>query len=763
MIIKRLLSLSLPLLSLFFLTPDSRAEETKPVSASEGVGGTAETVEAEEAVSLQQNSGMEADGDGDNWPDHWTKHKDATWEEEDGNRFLRLRSPEPGATVLLYQKLPLPGGVEALEMKWRQRASDLTPGREAWFDARIMLEFRNAEDQKIEGAPGAPYLRRATDGWQERSLEVLIPEGATSFVLMPALFQVEKGVFDLDDLTVTAIDAGPVRERAAVKAAERAQKLAAEAESRGAKAAALLETEGSLVSNGNFEAEAKGGGWPNHWGGPKSGLSWENEEGNRFLRLNASEPGEVVMVYRTFDVPVGTRALEMSWRQRVSGLKSGSEPWYDARIMLDCLDASRKKLPKQPSAPYSRRNTEGWEEKTKSFLVPEGTVTVALMPSLFRVKSGTFDLDDIRIKPTDPEVLLAEMKKAAEAAEAAKVPPEEPKKDRWPKEIKVSGNRLVDPEGKEVWLQGVNVPSLEWSVQGESVLRSVLTAIDGWKANVIRLPVKDEYWFGQKGQKDGGKAYRELVDQVVTLAANRGAYVVLDLHRYRAPRKEYLDFWTDAATRYKDHPAVLFDLINEPHGVSWEVWRNGGFVEEKKKEGDEDAFLTEDEKKHNKRGFVSPGMQAMVDTVRATGAKNVVVAGGLDYAYQLDGIVNGFALEDKTGNGIMYACHIYPWKSDWQKYLLDAAALHPILLGEVGADVNKMTFMPLEQQEDAHTWVPDMLGLIQKHRLNWTGWAFHPKASPRMLLDWDYTPTPVWGQPAKEALSGKQFPLEKLR
>jgi hypothetical protein len=56
-----------------------------------------------------------------------------------------------------------------------------------------------------------------------------------------------------------------------------------------------------------------------------------------------------------------------------------------------------------------------------------------------------------------------------------------------------------------------------------------------------------------------------------------------------------------------------------------------------------------------------------------------------------------------------------------------------------------------------------MLGLIQKHKLNWTGWSFHPSASPRMLLDWDYTPTPVWGQPAKDALSGKKFELKKLR
>src|SRR5690606_16119009 len=155
--------------------------------------------------------------------------------------------------------------------------------------------------------------------------------------------------------------------------------------------------------------------------------------------------------------------------------------------------------------------------------------------------------------------------------------------------------------------------------------------------------------------------------------------------------------------------------------------------------------LTEDEKLHNKRGFVSPGMQKMIDNVRATGARNIVVIGGLDYAYSLTGINEGFAVTDRTGNGIMYATHVYPWKKGWQKRFLDVAAKHPILVGEVGGDAKKMSWLPANHQENVDTWAPAMIGVIQKHRLNWTAWCFHPKASPRMLLDWNYTPTPFWG------------------
>ena len=61
------------------------------------------------------------------------------------------------------------------------------------------------------------------------------------------------------------------------------------------------------------------------------------------------------------------------------------------------------------------------------------------------------------------------------------------------------------------------------------------------------------------------------------------------------------------------------------------------------------------------------------------------------------------------------------------------------------------------------TWLPYMLGLIQKHRLNWTGWSFHPKAGPAMLADWRYTPSSYWGDYAKRALAGEQFPLTRLR
>lgn len=325
-----------------------------------------------------------------------------------------------------------------------------------------------------------------------------------------------------------------------------------------------------------------------------------------------------------------------------------------------------------------------------------------------------------------------------------------------PPSLHVQGNHLLSDSGDEVWLQGVNIPSLEWSAAGEHILESLAVAITNWRANVIRLPLCQDRWFGKAPhQDDGGKAYRGLVDQVVDYASSRRAYVLIDLHwsdggvwgqnlrQHKMPDTNSIIFWQDAARRYANRPGVLFDLYNEPHDVSWEVWRNGGSVQEKTRNGETSSFE-------------SPGMQGLLDVVRATGARNVVIAGGLDWAYDLSGIQESGPLRENGGNGIAYATHVYPWKRNWDAKFGRVADLYPVFVGEVGCEPDK-------KHESPETWAPDILGYIQHKKLHWTAWCFHPSASPRLLGDWNYNPTPYWGVYVMSALAGKEFPLGKGR
>ncbi|WP_309385504.1 glycoside hydrolase family 5 protein [Cerasicoccus frondis] len=514
-----------------------------------------------------------------------------------------------------------------------------------------------------------------------------------------------------------------------------------------------------LLSNGDFEAGAED--WP-----LPEGASIEVEaDGNHYLRLQYLKPDYFLGSPRSIPLLPELQALRLSYRVRYENVQQGKKQWHDGRIIIDFKDANGKRIG-GASPPYFKRTAKDWKTRSQDFVIPHGATTLEIIPVLFHAKSGTLEFDDFVLTPIDAAPVIAQQAAASQAREAeqqrraALVKPSvtRPAADDMPAALRVQGNQIVTDEGEVVWLQGVNVPSLEWVSGGEHILRSIEVALTDWQANCIRLPVKGKFWAG-KGpyQKDGGAAYRQLIEDAANLCATHDAYLILDLHHFRAPEPTDADFWHEAATRFKNHPAVLFDLLNEPHDITWEVWRNGGPT------GSQKVGVNADEVGDGLRDFDSIGMQALVDTVRETGAENIVIVGGLDWGYDLSGVLDGYALQDPSGRGIVYSSHFYPWKNGWQKAFLDVAEKYPVIIGEVGID-SKLHDFQNDQQEAFETWVPDALGVIQKHRLHWTAWTFHHKATPRLILDLDtYEPTPFWGTHAQAALAGEQFELKALR
>ncbi len=513
----------------------------------------------------------------------------------------------------------------------------------------------------------------------------------------------------------------------------------------------------SLLSNGNFQRDA-GKNWPADWPHP-DGTSWEKDGDQRFLRLHSTNPGQMILIYRQLVLPKTLPpALEVRLRLRYADIQPGERSWYDGRVMFHFKNQAGQILKPDPAPTAFKGTSKDWVEKKLILKVPDGAHLLEIMPCLFQPKNGTFDLAECFVfAATSDELPPPPPQIASETfvpANPASLPPA----------LRVVGNKLQTSDGKTIWLQGLCVDSLQWSAVGERTQQSIPVAIDEWKANVIRLPVKEDFWFGwNKGQKDNGMGYRKVVDQAVNAAAARGAYLVLDLHRFGAPTEDHVAFWKDAARRYKKHPAVLFELFNEAHSISWQTWRDGGPL---KDPNQKTSDVNAQENKEEVNAARTPGMQALVDAIRSTGARNLLIAGGLDWGYDLSGVAGDFALKDRSdGQGIVYSSHIYPWKKDWQSKVLAAAEKYPIFVGEVGCppDWKGFEFIPPSARQDLPSWPPDMLGLIQKHKLNWTGFSFHPKCGPMVILDWQYTPTPYWGVYVKEALSGKAFELKSMR
>lgn len=660
----------------------------------------------------------------------------------EGKRDFDVPFKGEGKMGMVYTPVFFPKGTEGAVISLEAKVTDVVRGSQSWFDARMMTDFIDSACKKVKTGPVIGGWKGTKDWFAVRK-SVKIPEGAAGIALMPCLFNVKSGAFEVRNLSVVAQEKyEELPEEEAKREAEEAKRTA-NWEKRKNKAKERLKRDGTLIP----------------------------AQDEPYAKLVSKEPGKLVNAYKEYDVPAGVEALKFSWKWEVKNLKTGAKPWFDARVLFKFKDASGKEV-KNPGPVYTQRNTQGWQDRETSFLVPPEAVTFVVMPCLFQVNSGEMEMKDVRCVATSAEPLHRAAAERERQIKARFVPDEPENRAKWPKMVKVEGNRLEDPDGNEVWLQGVNAGGMETIPNGAQETKSTVVAIDEWKSNCVRLPINEAHWFGTGvySPDDGGKAFRDACDKIVRLAANRGAYVVIDLHRFRAPKAEHVAFWKDCAAHYKDHPAVLFDLFNEPHGISWEVWRNGGWVGEAGKV-DESAFLTAEEKKKN-QGFESVGMQALVDAVRSTGAKNVVIAGGLHWANDLTGIesaaiekgeAKSYRLDEKGGNGIMYAWHTYHWHKGWAR-ILPVAAKHPIFLGEVGAAPREeMTFIPFEQKEDPYTFAPDMLGFIQKHRINWTGWCFHPKAGPCMIKSWDYDPTPYWGEFARRALSGEKFDMKRMR
>lgn len=323
--------------------------------------------------------------------------------------------------------------------------------------------------------------------------------------------------------------------------------------------------------------------------------------------------------------------------------------------------------------------------------------------------------------------------------------------------LHVEANRILDEKGQPVRLRGVNVASLEWSSDGEGhVLETARVAVQDWKANLIRLPLSQDRWFGKAPeQSDQGIAYRRLVRRVVDLCAANRCYVLLDLHwndagvwgqnigQHVMPDMNSVEFWQSCAREYRNNPAVLFDLYNEPHDTTWDVWLRGGDVEEKSDAGARQGAFAPVK-------YRTPGMQAMLDAVRSTGAKNLVVAGGLDWAYDLSGFLNGYTLKDSKGRGVVYACHSYPFKGDtvdkWLSKLDRALSTIPVIISEFGDEPKG------EARTKPSLWVEQVVREMGARGCNWTAWDLHPAAGPTLISDWNYTPTPYFGVIVKQAL-----------
>jgi len=354
-----------------------------------------------------------------------------------------------------------------------------------------------------------------------------------------------------------------------------------------------------------------------------------------------------------------------------------------------------------------------------------------------------------RLPVTPPGTSPPATARASEPVTRGATPPVTSPGPATPLSVRVSGNRLVDGTGRPVRLLGVNRTGTQYAcVEGTGVFdgpsdAASVAAMTAWHITAVRVSLNEHCWLGINGvdARFGGAAYRAAITGYVDRLTAAGLYVVLDLH-WNAPGTERAKdqqpmadrdhapaFWASVAATFRDRPAVLFDLYNEPYPddnqdttAAWTCVRDGGTCPGVP--------------------FTAAGAQELLSAVRGAGARNVVLVGGPQYAGTLDRWAE-FAPVDPAGQ-LAASVHIYygtPAKPEWApcdqpacwaRDIAPLAATTPVVIGEVGEhDCDSALMMPLLRWADARG-------------LSYLAWSWLPgdcAAEPALLRDWDGTPS----------------------
>ncbi|WP_433300861.1 glycoside hydrolase family 5 protein [Actinoplanes sp. CA-030573] len=257
--------------------------------------------------------------------------------------------------------------------------------------------------------------------------------------------------------------------------------------------------------------------------------------------------------------------------------------------------------------------------------------------------------------------------------------------------LRVCGTHLCNQSGQPIQLRGVSTHGLQFAP--DCYPDAALDAIaHDWHADLLRIAM----YVQEGGFETDPAGFTAKVNSLVDKASARGLYALIDFHILNPGDPAFnleraRTFFASVAKRNAAKRNVLYEIANEPNGVSWAAIKAyAQKVIPVIRQQDPDAVVIV-----GTRGFSSLGI------AEGSGAAETI-ADPLDFA------------------DVMYAFHFYAasHKDNYRAELTKAAARLPMFVTEFGT----VTFTGggTFDAESTNTW----LDLLDRLKISYANWTF---------------------------------------
>ncbi len=261
--------------------------------------------------------------------------------------------------------------------------------------------------------------------------------------------------------------------------------------------------------------------------------------------------------------------------------------------------------------------------------------------------------------------------------------------------LRVEGPRLVNERGEAVVLRGMSSHGLQW--YSRFLTREAIASTAERGANLLRVAMYIE----EGGYIDNPSVKNDLIKAVDT-AIGLDMYVIIDWHILSDgdPMKrlgEAKAFFAEMAARYKDSPAVLYEICNEPNGnITWE-------------------------------GNVRPYAEEVIAAIRAEAPEAVIIVGSPTWSQDL----HEAAKSPLAEKNIMYSCHFYAGThTEWLRRRVADVMDKGLAVFVTEWGVSDASGGGGVFADEARLW----LDFMDKNGISWANWSLCDKAETSAAL-----------------------------